>query len=433
MEELLISKDGRYVQMLGKMLDTHTNLHFDMDTPNPIFVCEMFKNEFLFSHKHKLYEGVDLFVKMKKLIYPLLESNQKNIMEYEVRYGNMILTESFNSIMTPQLINETWDFVKGKLFEEFPMLSEQLWDSIKSGASSLWDKTKEVAGKAWDKTKEVAGKAWDGIKSAASWVLDKGLPWFMEKVEKFMLSPVGIGLDIALTAIGVGKLATGIIWGILGVWKIYQLISGKISGVWAYIDIAVCFVGLIFSGAAKGLRVAAEAVGGNIAKLSPKFLGPLMEMLAGGAGKIVNLMAKPMEWLASIFGSKAQSMVSTAKSSITKVFTDMKATFSPALQKAAVANPSLKSVITKGISKDIVNPLKNVTGAMARKGATKGLAWGGGFYGLQKGMEHMADKRKDYAAKKQSEDLGKLASAIPDETIKQGIEDDLSALDAQMS
>ncbi len=421
MGEPIITKDGRYLQMFDRLVDLETGLSTDINTPNPIFVCEMFKNQFTLSYKHSLMESSDLFSKMRKLIYPLLDNQPTAIMEYELKYGYSLLLESSFSISRIQTIEEAWDFVKEKLFQKYPLLMEGLWDDIKSGASKLWDKTKQVAGAAWDK-----------VKQAGSWVLSKGLPWFMEKLEHFMLSPVGIGLDVALTAIGVGKLATGIIWGILAIWKIYQLVTGKAKGVWAYIDIAVCFVGVIFSGAAKGLQVAFKAAGGNIAKMAPKVLGPLVQMLAGGATKILGLLAKPFEWLAGFFGTKAQSMVSTAKSSIGKVFTDMKATFSPGIQAATKANPSLANVVSKGIKQDITNPLRNVTSSMAQKGATKGLKVGGAFYGLNKAMEYGGEKYKNYAANKSKSEMSKLASAVPDDAIKQGVEADMGGLLSQM-
>jgi hypothetical protein len=429
MEDINITRDGRYIQMFNKIVDLNTNLAIDIENPNPIMICEMYKNQFMFSQRHNLLEGVDLFVKMKKLIYPLLENNSHNIMEYEVRYGNSILLESTNPRLTQQYISESWDFVKLKIAEAHPIILEGLWDDIKTGAGNVWNKTKEVAGNVWDKTKQVAGQAWEGIKSAASWVIDKGLPWFMEKLEKFMLSPIGIGLDVALTAIGVGKLATGIIWGVLTIWKIYQLATGKIpaNSVWSYIDIAICLVGVIFSGAAKGLKAAFEAAGGSIVKVGGKWLKPIAEMLGKGANTIINLLAKPIEWLAKLFGPTAEAMISTAKSKLTGVFTKMKSVFSPAIEKVGLGQ-SIKS----GVTKDIVNPLRNATGAMVRKGAIKGLKTGGAFYALNKGMEYGAEKYKNYATNKQSEDIGKIAQAIPDETIKQGLEQDFASLDSRM-
>ena len=110
----------------------------------------------------------------------------------------------------------------------------------------------------------------------------------------------------------------------------------------------------------------------------------------------------------------------------------MKATFSPGLQKAAATNPSLKSAISKGIKQDITNPLKNVTSSMARKGAIKGLKTGGAFYGLNKGIEYGTGKYQNYAANKANKEIGTVASAVPDEVIKKGVEDDMSALSSKM-
>jgi hypothetical protein len=111
----------------------------------------------------------------------------------------------------------------------------------------------------------------------------------------------------------------------------------------------------------------------------------------------------------------------------------MKATFSPGLQKAASSNPSLKSVISKGIKQDITNPLKKVTSTTARKAALKGGAVGGAFYGLNKGIEYGAGKYQTYAANKSSQEMGKLATSVSDDVIKQGVEDDMGSLLSQMS
>ena len=424
MGEPIISRDGRYLQMFDRLVDLETGLSTDVNTPNPIFVCEMFKNQFSLSYKHSLIESNELFSKMRKLIYPLLDNQPKSIMEYELKYGYSLLLETSHSLTRIQVIEEAWDFVKQKLYEQYPLLVEGLWDDIKSGAGKLWDKTKEVAGTAWDKVKE-----------AGTWVLNKGLPWFMEKLEKFMLSPVGIGLDFALTAIGVGKLATGVIWGILLVWKIYQLVTGKLDrkSVWSYIDIAVCLVGVIFSGAAKGLKVAFKAAGGNVAKVGAKALQPILNVISKGASGIMGAMVKPLEWLAKFFGPKATNMISTFKSNLDDIFKSMSNIFKNVPQQTQ----SLGGMIKKGIKTDITRPLNR---ALAGKGpksisraAATGLAVGGGFYGLTKGLEAGAEKYQAYNQNKKSGEVAKLAQAVPDEVLKKGIDDEFTSLMTQMT
>jgi hypothetical protein len=398
MENFNITGDGRYVQMLGRIVDLHTDISTDIDSPNPIFVCEMYKNQFAFAYKENLFESTDLFKKMKQLIYPMMGNNSGYIMEYEVRYGNNLIFESEDKFRTEQIILESWDFVKNKLYEQCPIIIEGYWDDFKSGVGKAWDKTKEVAGKAWDKTKEVAGKAWEGIKDAGTWIINKGLPWFFQTLEDFLMSPVGIGLDVALTAIGVGKVATGVLWGAILVWKIYKLVTGKSDAKsWlTYVDIAICIVGIGFSGAAKGLRVAVNAAGKNAAKLGAKVLGPILNVISKGAKGAMNLMVKPLEWLAKSLGPKATNLITTFKNSFNRVFDDMSKAIS------GIANSqtqSVGSVIKKGITQDIITP---GAAALAGKGpvsiaaaARKGALAGTAFYGAQKGLEKANEKYGD--------------------------------------
>jgi hypothetical protein len=408
MENFNITGDGRYVQMLGRLVDLHTDISTDIDSPNPIFVCEMYKNQFAFAYKENLFESTDLFKKMKQLIYPMMGNNSGYIMEYEVRYGNNLIFESEDKYRTEQIILESWDFVKNKLYEQCPMIiQEYSWDEFKSDVGNTWNKTKEVAGKAWDKTKEVAGKAWEGIKDAGAWILKKGLPWFFQKLEDFLISPVGIGLDIALTAIGVGKVATGVLWGAILVWKIYQLVSGQLdaTSIWTYLDIAVCVLGVGFSGAAKAARVTLKAAGKNVAKLGAKFFGPILNVIGKGARWLIGVMLKPLEWLAKALGPNATKLIQTFKGKIDNIFTKM----SEAITKAAGSNaPSVGSVVKQQIKRDIVVPgLKAVKGrgpvsiaTAAKKGATAGLAFAGGTALLNKGVEAYRERNGSPTAAK---------------------------------
>jgi hypothetical protein len=357
----------------------------------------MYKNQFAFAYKENLFESTDLFKKMKQLIYPMMGNNSGYIMEYEVRYGNNLIFESEDKFRTEQIILESWDFVKNKLYEQCPMIIEDYtWNDFKSGV-----------GKAWDKTKEVAGKAWEGIKDAGAWILKKGLPWFFQKLEDFLISPVGIGLDIALTAIGVGKVATGVLWGAILVWKIYQLVSGQLdaTSIWTYLDIAVCVLGVGFSGAAKAARVTLKAAGKNVAKLGAKFFGPILNVIGKGARWLIGVMLKPLEWLAKALGPNATKLIQTFKGKIDNIFTKM----SEAITKAAGSNaPSVGSVVKQQIKRDIVVPgLKAVKGrgpvsiaTAAKKGATAGLAFAGGTALLNKGVEAYRDKYGSPSAEK---------------------------------
>ena len=305
----------------------------------------------------------------------MMGQNTSYIMEYEVRYGSKLIFESEDKLRTEQLISESWDFVKSKIYDQ-TIVIEGAWEDFKSGATNL------------------ANKAIDATKQAASWAINKGLPWFFQKLEEFLISPVGIGLDIALSAIGVGKVATGILWGAILAWKVYLLATGKsdASSLMTYLDLAICAVGIGFSGAAKGLRATVKAAGANIAKLGAKVLQPIFGVISKGAGGLLKIMVKPLEWIASIFGKKATELVSTFKTKIGEIFESM----SNAITKAAGSQPvSVTKTVQRQFRKDITNPLRKAVagkgpvsiGKAAQKGAVAASAFYGGEKLLHKGME----------------------------------------------
>jgi len=118
----------------------------------------------------------------------------------------------------------------------------------------------------WSWVKEKAGQAWDGIKSVGSMV-GKGIIWLLRKLRSFLYHPVGIALDLVLTATGIGKLAPAIMWGAVVCLDLYEIITGdyaeedKNLPMWArLLFLAVDCLALVFTGAvSKGVRVGVEA------------------------------------------------------------------------------------------------------------------------------------------------------------------------------
>lgn len=386
-----ISSDKRYLQLEGQIVDLQTGIKFNVETSHPAVVCEMFKHQFTHNYKMKLMETNDLFFKMKQLIYPFISHDKDLVSEYEVRYGMNLIYENSDDFNygTYRTIEESWDFVKSKMLEVFPITPTELlegwlddaWGAVKKGASWVGDK----------------------LKQAKDWILNKGLPWFFEKLEKFLLSPVGIGIDVALTAIGIGKVATSIIWGSLGVWKIYQLFTGKIKNdIWAYIDIAICLVGLVFTGgAAKGIKAGIGALGRDVSKIARSpILKPIVQLLGRGLNFIVNAILKPIEWLAKTFGGgKVQEMINVAKNKLSEVFKTLETSLKPSAQSGVVGT------LKKGVKSDIINPAKAALRdpALLKKGAIKGTKWGVGTYAAIKGVEKGAHWYGERQTAKQSE------------------------------
>lgn len=301
MTEPIISKDGRYLQMFDKIVDLRTNLVTEMESPNPIFVCEMYKNQFSFTYKHSLMESNDLFSMMRKMVYPLL-NNTNNIMEYEMRFGQSLIVESSYSISTVKLIEEAWDFVKQKLLIEFPMLVEGLWDWVK----------------------EKGSQAVNWVKEKGAEILKKGIGGFFNTLREFLISPVGIGLDIALTAIGVGKVASMVLWGALLLWELKVLYSDGIN-FQNCLNVAFAALGVLLPALAKTGKAATAGIK-NVEKLAAtSFGGKMLSSIRSGLTKIMGAISQGVEWLAGVFGptvkSWATSLMGKARGFIEKVVT----------------------------------------------------------------------------------------------------------------
>ncbi len=393
-----LSVDRKYIQHENMLVNLESGLRFNIDSAHPAVVCEMFKSQFTHSYKFKLMETNDLFSKMKELIYPLINHDKDLVSEYEVRYGMNLISESSEEFNygTYRIIEESWDFVKTKMINVFPITPTELiegwlddaWGAVKKGASWVGDK----------------------LKQAGSWILNKGLPWFFQKLESFLLSPVGIGIDVALTAIGIGKIATAVVWGALGIWKVYQLFSGQIpNDIWSYLDIAICLVGLVFTGgAAKGLKAGLKALGRDTSKIARSpIIKPIIQLLGKGLNFIMNAILKPIEWLAKVFGGgKIQEAINVAKSRMKDVFAKLEQTVKP-------TGPGLGKTIKQGVKTDIINPakaaLKGKGPVSLGKAAQKGVTWGLATHGAMKGIEGIA---KSYGEKQSAKQGAETKQAI---------------------
>lgn len=404
-----VSSDKRYLQLENQIVDLETGMKFELDTAHPAIVCEMFKHQFAHSYKMKLMETTDLFSKMKQLIYPFLNHNKDLVSEYEVRYGMNLIYESSDDFNygTYRTIEESWDFVKTKVLEVFPVTPTDLFED--SWVGDLWNKGVNAVKK---------GAEWvgDKLKQAGQFILNKGLPWFFEKLESFLLSPVGIGIDVALTALGIGKVASALLWGSLGIWKIYQLFTGKIPNeIWSYIDIAICLVGLVFTGgAAKGMKAAVKGLGRDTRALAKSpVLKQIVQLIGKGLNFIMNAILKPIEWLAKTLGGpRVQEIINVAKSRLKDVFVKLESATNPAKQ------PGLRKTLQKGLQKDIVNPAKNAlkgkgpvsVGKALGKGTTWGLATHGAMKGIEKAAGWYGEKQVEKQTQQAKQALTQLAS-----------------------
>lgn len=382
-----VSIDRKYIQVENIILNTETGLKTNIINPDLFMLCEILKDQFLFSYKNKLMERINLFSSMKKLVYPLIKHDINLLQEYEVKYGMNLIYEDINVInnYTCELIEESFDF-------------------IKKGISNVGDKLKQVG----------------------SFILNKGLPVFFKKLEEVLLNPIAIGVDVALTALGIGKVAGAILWGSLGIWKIYELSTGKMEdSIWSYLDIAVCFIGLIFTGAsAKGLKSIIKAAGRDVGVLlKSRAIKPIMNLLGKGLNFISNALIKPIEWLVTkVGGPKIKEMVNLAKTKLKNVFDKLISFFNP-----AKGQKGIKGSISQGIKSDIINPgkeaLKNKSAL--KSAAIKGTKWGAGTYGVLKGIEHGVNYLN-----KNKNNQGNIDDTVFKTTISSELENALAQMDS---
>lgn len=434
-----VSKDRRYLQLENLVVDLETGLKFNINHAHPVVVCEMFKNQFTHSYKYKLMESNELFSKMKQLIYPLISHNKDMVSEYEVRYGMNLIFENTDtfSYTTYRTIEESWEFVKQKMLDTIPVTPSELLEGWFGDAVDwVGNKASQAASWVGDKLKQGAEWVGDKLKQAASWILNKGLPWFFEKLESFLLNPITIGVEVALTAIGVGKIAGAILWGALGIWKIYQLFAGKLPNeIWTYIDIGICLMGLLLTGgAAKALKAAVGGVGRSVAKLAQlPGIKQLIQLLGKGIGFISNALLKPIEWLAkNLGGPKVSEMIGVAKNKIAEVVKKLETAFS-----GAAKGPGIGATVKQGIKADITNPLKTAlktkSAAELNKAAFKGAKWGVGTGLAMKGIEKYAENKAKEEEGKISQEKAKVDQAVGqfasnDETLKSAASTEMSSL-----
>jgi hypothetical protein len=145
---------------------------------------------------------------------------------------------------------------------------------------------------------EVVGTA---IKAGFTWLKDKGLPWFMEKLREALGSTAGAILQQLLDYTGVGAIGVAVLWGVLTLFDVSQIASGV--GAWAKLIFSV--LGLLTAGA--------------LAKVVGKFLKPLFKSGGGTLTAFFQKIAK-QNWFKKYIkpvvgwiGSKVSGAVSLLK------------------------------------------------------------------------------------------------------------------------
>jgi len=238
------------------------------------------------------------------------------MMEYEVKFGSSLLTES---VANPKvIISETWQWIKEQVLvleQTYNPFNRDFWSksnakqigsNVVSGAKSFG---KDVVNTAKSVGKAIANPI-DTIKKGYNWVKENGIGALMEKIRDGLYSGVGTAIQIFLQFTGVGNVAVAIVWGAMLVYDLYKVFSGKD---WSWVDILFDVLGMLSGGAVKVLRGAMKAAG--VTKSMPMAKGVqtlaanpatkgFMATIGKGISTVFNLLKKAGNWLAEKLGLK---------------------------------------------------------------------------------------------------------------------------------
>ena len=173
---------------------------------------------------------------------------------------------AFNKIKNKFQLTELNRLVKarGKFPNVYGWLQDEMSDYDYTQYRAIWDRLKSI-----DKTivapkvnntlraasavGDITGvnavvaageKVGEVIKAGFTWLKDKGLPWFMEKLRDALGSTAGEVVQQLLVYTGVGAIGTTILWAVLTLFDVSQIVSG--AGTWAKLIFSV--LGLLTGG-----------------------------------------------------------------------------------------------------------------------------------------------------------------------------------------
>lgn len=362
--DLYISKNGRYMMLENIVYDALEDRHAHIDEICFSDLIEIMGENVNFMVQEINSDISELSSFTRKNVYHVLEYFETDkklslMVEYEVKFGSPLLTESANN--SKELLRETWNWIKEKV-----QILEQTWNPFNKEfyTASNWKKTGEnIAGAAKNIASGVKTFVKDPIgtaKKGIQWVKENGLPALMEKVREGLSSGTGIAIQIFAQFTGVGNIAVGIVWGAMLVYDLWKVFTGKD---WNFLDILFDILGILSAGAAKGFKLLAQKLGitgkgglpamkAGLAKLakSPSTSG-FMKTISNGISSISGLLGKAGTFLSEKLGIKwAKDIAGKATSWISEnIIGPIKNAVKP-----NVAVKGTKEVVKSNVQTDII-------------------------------------------------------------------------------
>ena len=154
-------------------------------------------------------------------------------------------------------------------------LNDEMSDYDRDQYKAIWDRLGKLGYKGYNKNDFLnavnKGDVVGAISAGFTWLKDKGIPWFFEKLRDALGSTAGVILQQLLDYTGIGAVGVTIMWAALTLFDVWQISSGV--GSWAKIFFSI--IGLLSAGA--------------LAKVIGKFLKPFFGM---GGGTITSFFTK---------------------------------------------------------------------------------------------------------------------------------------------
>lgn len=302
--DFYVTKNGRYIilenTIYDAVLDRRANINeisfsdlINIVGENVAFLVQDIKTDLKeissFTRKNA-YHVFECFTETDKRL--------SLMMEYEVKFGSSLLTES---IANPtKIIVETWEWIKEQV-----IILEQTYNPFNK---SFWSKSnaKQIGSNVGNAILDPIGT----IKKAFNWIKENGLGALMEKIREGLYSGTGIAIQIFAQFTGFGNILVGIVWGAMLVYDLYLAFSGK---EYSWLDILFDVLGIISAGALKGIQIGLKAIG--VTKATPMVKGVeilatspttkgFMATIGKGISTVFGWIKKAGTWLSEKFGIK---------------------------------------------------------------------------------------------------------------------------------
>jgi hypothetical protein len=320
--DILITKNGRYIMIENMIYDKFLDRHGDINNASFSDLIDIIGENVAFLVQDIKTDLKEISSFTRKNVYHVLEcfgETDKKLslmMEYEVKFGTSLLTES---VANPKaIVIETWGWIKEQtliLEQTYNPFNKDFWS--KSNATQIGSNVVKGAksfGKDVVNTAKSVGKAIanpiDTIKKGWNWVKENGIGALMEKIRDGLYSGVGTAIQIFLQFTGVGNVAVAIVWGAMLIYDLYKVFSGK---EWSWVDILFDVLGMVSGGLVKVLKGAMGAVGitrgmsmaKGVQKLAanPRTKG-IMATIGRGVSSVFGLLKKAGNWLYQKLGIK---------------------------------------------------------------------------------------------------------------------------------